>query len=149
MKPTSRWTNWARTSSRSWCPRSRCWRSRRWPWWTAISTPTTQRALAEEYLNYLYSPEGQALACKHYYRAWDTSEGRSGKDVARLPEADLVNIDHFGGWAKAQPEVFWRWRRLRPDLYGEVDAMRALVHRSPMPGLGLSWGSLSRCCLWS
>lgn len=64
-----------------------------------------QRQAAEEYLTYLYSPEAQALALKHYYRAWDTSKA-DPKDVARLPDLKLVGIEHFGGWAKAQPEFF-------------------------------------------
>lgn len=64
-----------------------------------------QRALAEGYLNFLYSPEGQALAFKHYYRAWDGSKANPG-DVARFPKLDLVDIASFGGWGKVQPEHF-------------------------------------------
>ncbi|MBA4489490.1 sulfate ABC transporter substrate-binding protein [Paracoccus sp. S1E-3] len=64
-----------------------------------------QRALADAYLDFLYSPEGQALAYKHYYRAWDTSAA-APEDVARFPKLELVNISDFGGWAKAQPEHF-------------------------------------------
>ncbi len=69
-----------------------------------IRTPE-QRELAEAYLNHLYSPEGQALALKHFYRAWDTSAA-SPEDVARFPELELITIEHFGGWEKAQPEHF-------------------------------------------
>ena len=64
-----------------------------------------QRELASEYLTYLYSPEAQALALKHFYRAWDTSAA-APEDAARLPDLQLVGIDHFGGWGKAQPEHF-------------------------------------------
>jgi sulfate transport system substrate-binding protein len=64
-----------------------------------------QRALAKAYLDYLYSPEGQALAFKHYYRAWDTSKANP-EDVARFPQLELVDIASFGGWAKVQPEHF-------------------------------------------
>ncbi|WP_232831514.1 sulfate ABC transporter substrate-binding protein [Pseudogemmobacter bohemicus] len=64
-----------------------------------------QRKLAEAYLNYLYSPEGQAIAFKNFYRAWDASAANPD-DVARFPELDLVTIADFGGWAKAQPEHF-------------------------------------------
>jgi sulfate/thiosulfate transport system substrate-binding protein len=55
------------------------------------------------YLEQLYSPEAQALALKHFYRAWDTSA--APEDVARFPEVNLVHR-HFGGWAKVQPEHF-------------------------------------------
>jgi sulfate transport system substrate-binding protein len=64
-----------------------------------------QRAAAEAYLNHLYSAQAQALALKHFYRAWDTSAANP-EDVARFPEVVRLGIDHFGGWAKAQPEHF-------------------------------------------
>ena len=64
-----------------------------------------ERALATEYLSYLYSPEAQALAYKNFYRAWDASAADPA-DVARFPKLNLVSIDHFGGWAKAQPDYF-------------------------------------------
>ena len=64
-----------------------------------------QKALAEGYLNFLYSPEGQALAFKHFYRAWDESAADPA-DVARFPKLDLVTIADFGGWKQAQPEHF-------------------------------------------
>jgi sulfate transport system substrate-binding protein len=69
-----------------------------------LATPE-ERALAEAYLNFLYTPEGQALAFKHFYRAWDTSKANP-EDVARFPELELVPIADFGGWAKVQPEHF-------------------------------------------
>ncbi|MTH78625.1 sulfate ABC transporter substrate-binding protein [Paracoccus aestuariivivens] len=64
-----------------------------------------QKALADAYLAFLYSPEGQALAFKHYYRAWDESAANP-EDVKRFPKLDLVTIADFGGWKKAQPEHF-------------------------------------------
>lgn len=64
-----------------------------------------QRKLAEAYLNFLYSPEGQAIAFKNFYRAWDTSKA-APEDVARFPKLELVDIASFGGWAKVQPEHF-------------------------------------------
>ncbi|WP_245155605.1 sulfate ABC transporter substrate-binding protein [Paracoccus ravus] len=64
-----------------------------------------QKKLAEAYLGFLYSPEGQALAFKHYYRGWDDSAANP-EDVKRFPKLDLVTIADFGGWKKAQPEHF-------------------------------------------
>ena len=64
-----------------------------------------QRELATAYLDFLYSPEGQALAFKHFYRAWDASAADPA-DVARFPKLDLVGIEDFGGWKKVQPEHF-------------------------------------------
>ena len=64
-----------------------------------------QRKLADAYLNFLYSPEGQAIIWKNFYRGWDTSKANP-EDVARFPKLELVGIDAFGGWAKVQPEHF-------------------------------------------
>ncbi len=64
-----------------------------------------QKAAAQEYLEYLYSPEGQAIALKHYYRAWDTSAA-AAEDVARFPKLEMATIEDFGGWKKVQPEHF-------------------------------------------
>lgn len=64
-----------------------------------------QRETAQAYLEHLYSPEAQALALKHFYRAWDNSAA-TPEDIARFPELELVTIEDFGGWTKAQPEFF-------------------------------------------
>jgi sulfate/thiosulfate transport system substrate-binding protein len=63
------------------------------------------RKVAEEYLRYLYSPEGQEIAAKHYYRPCD--KGVAAKYARRFPKLNLVTIDDtFGGWAKAQKTHF-------------------------------------------
>jgi len=62
--------------------------------------------LAEAYLDYLYSPEGQRIAAKHYYRPV-SPEHADPDDIARFPQLELVQIDaDFGGWAKVQKEHF-------------------------------------------
>ena len=65
------------------------------------------RKVAEAYLNYLYSEEGQRLAAKHHYRP-SKPELVPEDELQRLPELKLVTIDDpiFGGWAKAQPHHF-------------------------------------------
>lgn len=65
------------------------------------------RKLAEAYLEYLYSPEGQALAAKHFYRP-SKPETIPADQKRDLPSLKLVTIDDpiFGGWAKAQPYHF-------------------------------------------
>lgn len=68
-------------------------------------TSDAQRAAAEAYLEHLYSPEAQALALKHFYRAWDTSAA-APEDVARFPEVNFVNVSDFGGWPEVQPKYF-------------------------------------------
>jgi sulfate transport system substrate-binding protein len=64
-----------------------------------------QRALAEAYLNFLYTPEAQAIIFKNFYRGWDTSKA-SPEDVARFPTLELRDIASFGGWASVQAEHF-------------------------------------------
>lgn len=64
-----------------------------------------QRALAEAYLNFLYTPEAQAIIFSNYYRGWDTSLA-APEDVARFPALELRDIASFGGWAAVQEQHF-------------------------------------------
>ena len=63
------------------------------------------RALAEAYLKYLYSEDGQRIAGKHYYRP---SNAKVAAEYAtQFPSSKLITIDAvFGGWAKAQKTHF-------------------------------------------
>lgn len=63
------------------------------------------RAVADAYLQYLYSGEGQDLAGKHYYRP--TGEAAKAKYASQFVDVELFTIDEaFGGWAQAQQEHF-------------------------------------------
>ncbi|CAN7143401.1 sulfate ABC transporter substrate-binding protein [Variovorax sp. LjRoot290] len=63
------------------------------------------RAVAEEYLKYLYSDEGQDIAGRNYYRP--TSDKAKAKYEKQFPKLTLFTIDQaFGGWAKADKEHF-------------------------------------------
>ncbi|MEQ1576475.1 MAG: sulfate ABC transporter substrate-binding protein [Hyphomicrobium sp.] len=58
------------------------------------------RKVAEAYLSYLYSPEGQDIAGKHYYRPRDAKAAEKYK--SQFSNVALFTIDEvFGGWAKA------------------------------------------------
>jgi sulfate transport system substrate-binding protein len=61
--------------------------------------------LAQAYLEYLYSDEGQAIAAANYYRPFKP-EAAAPEDVARFGEVNLVTIADFGGWREAQPKFF-------------------------------------------
>lgn len=62
--------------------------------------------LAAAYLQYLYSPVGQKLVAKHFYRPYK-AEYADPKDLKRFPKLALFTVnDKFGGWAKAQKEHF-------------------------------------------
>jgi sulfate/thiosulfate transport system substrate-binding protein len=64
------------------------------------------REVAQAYLEYLYSPTGQALAAKHYYRP-TAPEHAEPADLARFPEVELITVDDvFGGWQEAQKRHF-------------------------------------------
>jgi sulfate transport system substrate-binding protein len=63
------------------------------------------RAVAEAYLQFLYSAEGQELAAKHHYRPRD--EKVAAKYAGRFAKVTLFTIDElFGGWQKAQATHF-------------------------------------------
>jgi sulfate/thiosulfate-binding protein len=63
------------------------------------------RAVAQAYLDYLYSPEGQEIAGRHHYRPTDPAV--AAKFAGQYPKLTLFTIDElFGGWAKAQKAHF-------------------------------------------
>jgi sulfate transport system substrate-binding protein len=62
------------------------------------------RTVAEEYLKYLYTPEGQEIAARNYYRP--RNKEVAAKHAELFPKLELVTIKDFGGWAKAQKEHF-------------------------------------------
>ncbi|HML41597.1 MULTISPECIES: sulfate ABC transporter substrate-binding protein [Hyphomicrobium] len=63
------------------------------------------RKIAEAYLNYLYSPEGQEIAGKNFYRPTDQKVAE--KYASQFPKINLFKIDDaFGGWANAYKTHF-------------------------------------------
>jgi sulfate transport system substrate-binding protein len=63
------------------------------------------RAVAEAYLKYLYSAEGQQIAAKHYYRP--VVEPYAKQYAVQFPAIKLFTIDDIaGGWTKAQKTHF-------------------------------------------
>jgi sulfate/thiosulfate transport system substrate-binding protein len=60
--------------------------------------------LARAYLQHLYSPQGQEIAARHYYRP--RLGAVAAKYAAQFPKLDLLTIAQFGGWAKAQKTHF-------------------------------------------
>ena len=73
------------------------------------------RAVAEAYLQYLYSPEAQELEAKNFYRP--RLEAVAAKYAGQLPADPAVHdrrrVRRLGQGAA---DAFRRWRRLRPDL---------------------------------
>jgi sulfate/thiosulfate-binding protein len=62
------------------------------------------RAAAEAFLNFIYSPDGQAIAAKDYYRPRDPNVAKQHEGT--FPTVQLITIDDFGGWRKAQATHF-------------------------------------------
>ncbi|HYG90713.1 MAG TPA: sulfate ABC transporter substrate-binding protein [Azospirillum sp.] len=63
------------------------------------------RKIAEAYLQFLYTREGQELAAKHYYRP--RSPDLAGQYANRFVNVRLVTVDQaFGGWREAQKQHF-------------------------------------------
>ncbi len=63
------------------------------------------RDIAEAYLKFLYTPEGQEIAAKNYYRPRNTDV--AAKYASNFSKIDLLTIDKdFGGWAEAQKKHF-------------------------------------------
>jgi sulfate transport system substrate-binding protein len=62
-------------------------------------------AVARAYLEFLYTPEGQEIAARSFYRPRDPTV--AARHAARFPALELVTVDQvFGGWQKAQATHF-------------------------------------------
>jgi sulfate/thiosulfate transport system substrate-binding protein len=63
------------------------------------------RAVAQAYLEFLYSDQGQEISAKHFYRPRNPAVAQ--KYAAQFPKINLFTIDEmFGGWRKAQATHF-------------------------------------------
>jgi len=63
------------------------------------------RAVAEAYLNFLYTEEGQEIEARNYYRP--SSAAVFKRHETQFPKLKLVTVDEaFGGWSKAQKTHF-------------------------------------------
>ena len=62
------------------------------------------RDVADAYLKYLYSPVGQEIIARHFYRPRDPAV--AAKYASQFPQLKLLTIADFGGWAKAQATHF-------------------------------------------
>jgi sulfate/thiosulfate-binding protein len=63
------------------------------------------RAVAEDYLKFLYTPEGQEIAGRDFYRPRDPAVAKMLEE--KFPKLELFTVDQaFGGWRKAQREHF-------------------------------------------
>jgi sulfate/thiosulfate-binding protein len=63
------------------------------------------RAVAEAYLKFLYSDEGQEIGARHHYRPRDAAA--FARHAAQFPKIKLISVDEgFGGWQKAHATHF-------------------------------------------
>ena len=62
------------------------------------------RAVAQAYLEFLYSPEGQEIAARNFYRPRDAAI--AARYASQFAQTELVTIEHFGGWKLVQKEHF-------------------------------------------
>jgi sulfate/thiosulfate transport system substrate-binding protein len=70
-----------------------------------IANKHGSRAVAQAYLEYLYTEAGQEIAARHFYRPRLASV--AAKYAGQFPKLSLVTVDsEFGGWKKAQATHF-------------------------------------------
>ena len=63
------------------------------------------RKVAQAYLDYLYTPEGQDIAARNFYRP--RLDAVAAKYAKQFPKVNLFTIDSvFGGWQKVQATHF-------------------------------------------
>jgi sulfate/thiosulfate-binding protein len=62
------------------------------------------RTVAGDYLKFLYTPQGQDIAARNFYRPRDAAVAEKYAD--KFAKVELFSIDTFGGWRKAQGDHF-------------------------------------------
>ena len=63
------------------------------------------RAIAEAYLKFMFTPDGQEIVARHHYRP--TNVTVAAKYADKFPALPMFTVDEqFGGWKKAQAEHF-------------------------------------------
>ncbi len=74
-------------------------------WIDKVTSKRGTEALAKAYLENLYTPEGQEIVAKHFYRP--RNEAVAAKYASQFPKTTMLTIDKdFGGWASAQKTHF-------------------------------------------
>ena len=63
------------------------------------------RKIAQAYLDFLYTPKAQLIIAQNFYRPYDKAAVAAQSKIS-FPAIELVDISHFGGWAKAQATHF-------------------------------------------
>jgi sulfate transport system substrate-binding protein len=72
----------------------------------AVAEKNGTAEVAQAYLQYLYSPAGQQIAAKNFYRP-SVKNAIAESELKRFAQLELFTVDEvFGGWAKAQQEHF-------------------------------------------
>ena len=149
-RPSSPSRSSGRTSSRSSCPsRQHPRRAAGRAWSTRSSTSTARATVAEAYLEFLYTPEGQEIAAKNYYRPRDadgrgevrrrssrssscspsTRPSAAGRRRRRRTSPTAASFDQI-----YQPRVAMRRADARSDV-ADVAAARRLPGLRPDAGL--------------
>ena len=81
------------------------------------------RTVAEAYLDFLYSKEGQEIAARHFYRPRDAEVAKTFANA--FPKVQLFTIDEqFNGWREAQSKHF-----ADKNLFDDIDALRAKLRQ--------------------
>ena len=93
----------ARTTSRSFIRPAAFWPSRPSRWSINVDRHGT-RAVAQAYLKYLYSTEGQEIAAKHFFRPRLIAAAKQGPDFPPIKRYTVNEI--FGSWQNAQKTHF-------------------------------------------
>ena len=71
-----------------------------------MSTVRGTRKVAEEYLKYLYTEEGQDIIGRHFYRPAVSTKAQA-KYAKQFPKLNLFTIEQaFGNWDKVSKEHF-------------------------------------------
>jgi sulfate transport system substrate-binding protein len=71
---------------------------------TGVAKKRGTLEVATDYLQHLYSKEGQMLAGKHFFRPSDPEVAKNFE--SKFPKLEMMTIEDFGGWQQAQKKHF-------------------------------------------
>ena len=70
----------------------------------SVAASHETKAVAEAYLRYLYSPDGQEIAARHHYRPIDPAV--AARHAADFPTVKTYDVESIGGWRVLQARHF-------------------------------------------
>jgi hypothetical protein len=112
---------------------------------TVVDKKNTRKQ-ATAYLNFLFSPEGQAIIVRHHFRPRDQSV--LANQPGRFPAISTFSVDELGGWPKIQAaSTTVEHRNVGKERFDKITGLlsRSLTLQRISPGCQICVATIPRC----